>query len=578
MKTYFPKEKVAGFYDFRALVTACGKFGEKTLYKYIVNKDDVKELSYKQFSDNIINISTALYALGLKDKKIAILSESRPEWLQAYLSTLCAKAVVVPLDKELMPEQIIAFIKEADCSAIFISPDYQEKIGTLLDKASVDFVFDMEVAHYTHYASDYEEFASRRDINFYELIAYGDHLISAGYMGVYNLTYDPDAVASILFTSGTTGTSKGVMLSHRNLLVTASHCANVTPFSANDVFLSVLPMHHTYETTIDLAILHLGATICINNSIKYVLKNLKRFRPTGLVLVPLFVQTIHKRIMDEVKKKGKQGTFDKAVKLTKGLRKVKIDLRRPFFSEVIGGLGGRVKTIICGGAALDPKLVESFTEMGINLYQGYGITECSPLVSVDLYTHSKSGSVGPAIKCCDVKILRSTEGCNVYAENGEIGEIAVKGDNVMLGYFRNPEATKAAFTDDGYFLTGDLGKLDDEGYIYITGRKKNLIILANGKNVYPEEIEEYLLRVESVKECAVVARTNSLGEPVITAIILPTQEILDIGDNDAIQAKIKEDILAVNKQLPSFKQIRNVEIRKTDFDKTTSMKIKRFVL
>lgn len=575
MKNYLPKEKVAVFSDVRALVTACGKFGDKTLYKYLINKNEVKELSYKTFSENIINTATALYALNLKDKKIAILSESRPEWLQAYLATLCAKAVVVPLDKELMPEQIIGFLEMADCSAIFISPDYKKKIGDLLTAAKLNYVFDLDEANYIPYEGSYEDFSAKKEINFYELIAYGQHLLSVGYMGIYNLGYDLDALASILFTSGTTGTSKGVMLSHKNLLSTAAQCANSTPFGGNDVFLSVLPMHHTYETTIDLAILHLGATICINNSIKYVLRNLKIFKPTGFVLVPLFVQTIHKRILDEIKKKGKQGTFDKAIKLTKGLRKVKIDLRRPLFNEVINSLGGRLKTIICGGAALDPELVQSFQNMGINIYQGYGITECSPLVSVDLYTHSKTGSVGPAIPCCEVKIL-DDDGNEV--ETGDIGEIAVKGDNVMLGYYNNEAATKAVFTDDGYFLTGDFGKVDEEGYIYITGRKKNLIILSNGKNVYPEEIEEYLMRLDTVKECAVIARKNNLGEAVVTAVILPEQGVLDLEDENAIQEKIKEGILSVNSQLPSFKQIRNVEIRRSEFEKTSSQKIKRFML
>ncbi len=575
MKKFLPKEKVSAFSDVRALVTNCAAFGEKAIYKYIVNKDEVKELSYKAFSDNIINAATALYALNLKDKKIAVLAESRPEWLQAYLATLCSKAVIVPMDKELMPEQIIGFLKVAGCSALFVSPDCKAKLGDLLEDVGLDYIFDIEYGNYVPYEGSYEEFSARKEINFYELTAYGQYLQSVGYMGIYNLAYDPDTMATLLFTSGTTGTSKGVMLSHKNLLVTAAQSANSTPFTKDDVFLSVLPMHHTYETTIDLAILHLGATICINNSIKYVLRNLKRFKPTGFVLVPLFVQTIHKRITEEIKKKGKQGTFNKAIKLTKGLRKVKIDLRRALFSEVINSLGGKLKTIICGGAALDPELVQSFQNMGINIYQGYGITECSPLVSVDLYTLSKTGSVGPAIPCCDVKIL-DDDGKDV--EVGEIGEIAVKGDNVMLGYYNNVEATNAVFTDDGYFLTGDFGKLDEDGYIYITGRKKNLIILSNGKNVYPEEIEEYLLRLDSVKECAVIARKNDLDEAVVTAIILPEQEILDLGNENDIQERIKEDVLKVNSQLPSFKQIRNVEIRRSEFEKTSTKKIKRFVL
>lgn len=578
MKKYNPKEKYPVYSDVRALVTGCGNFGDKTLYKYFVGKDEIKELSYKAFSDNIINLATAAYALNLKGKKIALMSEARPEFLQAYLATLCANAVIVPLDKELMPDQILGFLEVAECSALFISPECKRKLGDVLNDAKLDYVFVMSEEEYTPYVGSYEDFASKKEINFYEMVAYGRYLLSAGFMGIYNLTYDSEAMAAILFTSGTTGTSKGVMLSHKNLLVTASQAANNTPFAFNDVFLSVLPMHHTYETTIDIAILHIGCTVCINNSIKYVLRNLKRFKPTGFVLVPLFVQTIHKRIFDEIKKKGKQGTFNKALKLTKGLRKVKIDLRRPLFSEIISSLGGRLKTIICGGAGVDPELLQDFKDMGINIYQGFGITECSPLVSVDLYTRPKIGSVGPAIPCCDVKVLKEVNGELVPTEANEIGEIAVKGDNVMLGYYNDPAATEASFTEDGYFLTGDLGKLDEDGYIYITGRKKNLIILSNGKNVYPEEIEEYLLRLECINECAVVARTNNLGEAVVTAIIVPKQELIDGCSENELQEEMKKVVLSVNEKLPSFKQIRNVEIRRSEFDKTSTKKIKRFML
>ena len=577
LSKYYPKDRFPSYPDFRALVTAVGKRGEKTFYKYILGKDEIRELSYKQFSDNIIRLATALYALGLKGKRIAIVSEARAEWFQAYLGTLCASSVIVPIDKELMPEQIINFASLAECDAVFISPACKEKLGTLLDEANVKYIIEMTEEGYSPYKGGYENYRDNKVFNFYDLVAYGRHLMDAGFLGVFDITYDVDAMCALIFTSGTTGTSKGVMLSQRNLLTCAWCCANTTPFTANDVFLSVLPMHHTYETTIQIAILIVGATVCINNSIKYVMRNLKRFQPTGLVLVPLFVQTIFKRISEEIRKKGKENTFNKAVKLTKGLRKIKLDLRRPVFSEVISALGGKIKNIICGGAALDEELVRRFEEFGVNLYQGYGITECSPLVSVNPYTKIKYASIGLPIKCCDVKILKDVCGREVYAETREHGEIIVKGDNVMLGYFKNAEATNDSFTSDGYFRTGDIGYFDDDGYLYITGRKKNLIILSNGKNVYPEEIEEYLLRLDSIKECAVIARNNELDEPVITAIIVPDDSVLAM-DDAGIQTKIKEDVLSVNDKLPSFKQIRNIEIRKTDFEKTSSQKIKRHVL
>ncbi len=578
MNNYYQKEKFPQFQDFRAMLRYCSKFGDRTFYKYYLTKDVIKELSYKAFSDYTRNVSNAIFALGLKDKKIAILSESRPEWLSAYIATICAKAVTVPLDKELLPEQIAEFIELAKCEAIFISPECRKKIGEALESTNLKYVFVIDELNYHGEDDSYEDFQDKREHNFYELSAYGKYLFDMGYAGIYNLSYKTNDMAAIIFTSGTTGTSKGVMLTQKNLLSCVYACGHQTVFTSDDVFLSVLPMHHTYECACDLAIYSLGATICINNSVKYFGKNVKKFKPTGLVLVPLYVQTMYRRVIDEIKKNGKQNTFNRALKISNGAKKVKLNISRMLFSDIISGFGGKLKTIICGGAALDPDLVSNFSQLGIKIYQGYGITECSPLVAVVPPGKTKDASVGYPIKCCDVKIILETDDCSVALENGEIGEIAVKGDNVMLGYFNNPSATEEVFTDDGYFKTGDLGYLDDDGFIYITGRKKNLIILANGKNVYPEEIEEYLLKLDSVDECAVVSRENELGEPVITAIIYPAKELLDTEDNDVILNKIKEDIQNVNKLLPSFKQIRNIEIRKTEFEKTSTRKIKRHKL
>lgn len=578
MSNYYQKEKFPQFQDFRALLKHSSKYGDKTFYKYYLTKDVIKELSYKAFTDYTRNVSNALFALGLKDKKIALLSESRPEWLSAYIATICAKGVIVPLDKELLPEQIVDFIKVANCDAIFISPDCKKKMGDVLKNTDLKYVFVMDELNYQNGYENYEEIKNTQEHNFFTLADYGKYLFELGFAGIFNLSYKVNDLAAIIFTSGTTGTSKGVMLSQKNLLSCVYACGHQTCFSGDDVFMSVLPMHHTYECACDLAILSLGSTICINNSVKYFGKNVKKFQPTGLVLVPLYVQTMYKRVTDEIKKKGKQNTFDRAMKISNGVKKVKINISRMLFSDIINGFGGKLKTIICGGAALDPELVAKFNQLGIKLYQGYGITECSPLVAVVPPGITKNESVGYPIQCCDVKIINETEDCTVAMENGEIGEIAVKGDNVMLGYFNNEEATDEVFTEDGYFKTGDLGYLDNDGFIYITGRKKNLIILANGKNVYPEEIEEYLLKLESVEECAVVARNNELGEPVITAIIYPSKELLDSCDNDLIQNSIKDDVQKVNKSLPSFKQIRNIEIRKTEFEKTSTRKIKRYKL
>ena len=277
-----------------------------------------------------------------------------------------------------------------------------------------------------------------------------------------------------------------------------------------------------------------------------------------------------------MRKKGKEKLLARGIAATKLARKVGIDLRKPVFAEVRRGLGGRLSKIICGGAALDPDLVDRFDELGIQIAQGYGITECAPLVSVNPYTALKYGSVGVPIRGSSIKILKENgDGAESEAETGSIGEICVKGPQVMLGYYNNPEATKEVFTDDGYFRTGDLGYVDDEGYIFITGRKKNVIILANGKNIYPEELEEYLYKLDVINECVVVAREVG-GETLLTAVVYPEYTRFEGADAEQIKETIKAEIMAVNKHLPVFKQIRNIEIKKNEFEKTTSKKIIRY--
>jgi long-chain acyl-CoA synthetase len=338
-------------------------------------------------------------------------------------------------------------------------------------------------------------------------------------------------------------------------------------------------MHHTYETTAgQLTALRIGVTICINNSLKYFMRNVKLFRPTAMVVVPLYLTTLRKRISDEIKKQNKENVLNVGVKATKVLKKVGIDARSVVFSEVLGSLGGRLKNIVCGGAAIDPETIEWFHNIGINVSQGYGITECSPLVAVNPLVTVHYNSVGVAIPGSKVKIIDDQDGIEKDLPNGEIGEICVKGGHVMLGYYNDEEATKATFTEEGYFKTGDYGYIDDDGFIYITGRKKNIIVLDNGKNVYPEEIEEYLERIEKIKEVVVVGRTKESGEVVLTALIYPDFDQYKGQCDNAIIDDIRSEVAKVNKTLPSFKQVRNIELKKNEFEKTTTRKIIRYKL
>jgi long-chain acyl-CoA synthetase len=295
------------------------------------------------------------------------------------------------------------------------------------------------------------------------------------------------------------------------------------------------------------------------------------------VLVPLFVNTIYKRIWDEARKKGKDKLLKRMIKISNGLRRVGIDMRRTFFKSVLAAFGGKLEKIICGGAPLNPEMVNNFEAFGVQICEGYGITECSPLIAVAPYFAPKRGSVGPAVPCCEARITKTG---NVNDRGFEEGEIQVKGDNVMLGYYNNPEASAQAFTEDGWYRTGDVGFMDEDGYIYITGRLKSVIVLENGKNVFPEEIEEYLENIPEIAEVVVVGRKDTDGETVLlTAVVYPNKEIFPEGtEKDVIYKAIYEKLTELNKKLPSFKKLKGLELRDEEFEKTTSRKIKRHLV
>ena len=525
-------------------------------------------MTYSQFYEIFNNVGTAICSKRLKKSKIAILAENRPEWIIAYTSIISAGSVVIPLDKDLLPAQIENFLSYAEVDAVFCSSKYAEKLLEMnlpLLKLVIDF--------------DNKPNEDSRYISYNEFVGLGSDLIANGNSDFFTCKYDRSKMSALLFTSGTTGTSKGVMLSEDNITTAINAASNMIDIKSDHILLSVLPMHHTYETTAgQLTAIRMGVTICINNSLKYVLRNMKRFQPTLMVVVPLYVTTIKKKISDEIKNRNKEKIVKLGVSATKALRKVGLDARSMVFNEILSALGGRLKTMICGGAATDPEAIKWFEDLGIDIFQGYGITECSPLVAVNPMVNVHYNSVGLPILGSKVKIISDENGLEIDLPNGEVGEIVVKGTHVMLGYYNDPEATAAAFTEDGFFRTGDFGYMDDDGYLYITGRKKNIIILENGKNVYPEEIEEYLEKVELIKESVVIGRENANGEVVITALIYPDFDLFKDSTEEEIAQAMKAEIAKINKLLPSFKQIRNIELKKSEFEKTTTKKIIRYKL
>ena len=553
----FPKT-----WDVNDLLNRVQYHGDKVLYKYFVGKD-VLEMTYAEFYAYVKKISAAITAKGLCGKKIAVIGETSPEWLATYVACLASGAVVVPMDKELAITEIEKFLTIIEADAIVYSKSFNDKFtSTIETHPTVKYFIPMS----------YEGEASDKIIPLSTLVELGAAEVEAGY--TFKAVANRDEMCEMLFTSGTTGTSKCVMLSQKNIFAAVSSAIDTVCFEADDVLVSVLPVHHTYELMCLLAEMVIGCTTCINDSLRHVIKNFARFKPTGLVLVPLFLNTMYKKIWSEAEKSGKTGVLKTAIKLSHGMLAVGIDLRRTLFKSVLDAFGGNLNKIICGGAKLNPELVEGFEDFGISVYEGFGITECSPLVAVTPYTARKLGSIGPAVTSCTMRIDPNGD---LTAEGYVMGEIQVKGDNVMIGYYNNPEANADVFTEDGWFRTGDVGYLDADGYAFITGRIKFVIVLENGKNVFPEEIEEYLEGIDTIAESCVIGRKSpDSDEVILTAVVFPNYAKFPEGSSDEdVKESIRKSINAVNKKLPTFKQIKSVEVRKTEFEKTTTKKIKR---
>ncbi len=524
-------------------------------------KNETQDITYTDFVSMVQNFS-----LGLTETfgasagvKISVIGEASPYWVAAYIAILASGNVVVPMDKELDPLEISKFFETADVQAVVYSSSFNEIMPKIAENhKTLRLLIPIDAPEQKTDAT----------------VTYAG-IISIGRKS--NIEFVPDRdeerCCELLFTSGTTGTSKCVMLCQRNIFSVVTSACETVDFEPDDVLVSVLPLHHTYELACTLAGCNYGMTFCINDSLRYVLKNFKEYRPTGLVLVPLFVTTMYKKILSEAKRSGKGKILPAATKIAHYLSFAGLDMSEILFRDVRDAFGGRLKKIICGGAALNPEMIPIFETFGISIYEGYGITECSPLVAVTPYYKRKCGSVGTAVPCCEIRI----EGLETNEAGYVSGEIQVRGDNVMLGYM-DPAANALAFTDDGWFKTGDVGYMDSDGYLFITGRLKSVIVLDNGKNIFPEEIEEYLAEIDTIEESVVVGREEDDGATKLVAVIYPAYEKYpDFSEND-IRGEIQKSITALNKRLPSFKQIHKLEFRKTDFEKTTTRKIKRHLV
>lgn len=560
MKKNYPLYETTVFEDFRIMIENIAKKspdGVAFSFKEDPNGDKVTKLTYSRVRDDVRDYGTALIELGCRDKKCAIIGATSYGWIYSYFALTVIGAVTVPCDKELSSDELCATADRAECSFVFYGGEIADKIRDMKERLpGVTFIC-------------MNGRAIDDDKTLRTLIARGGDLFANGDNGYYDYEIDPDRLASIVFTSGTTGKGKGVMLSQTNMV--SDMTQGMYNFAITPKTLCVLPLHHTFGSTINI-VGHFaqGSEIYLTSGLKYFLKEMKEQQPSHLILVPLFVETVYKRIWATAEKNGQADLLRKMMKVSNGLRKTGIDLRKKFFRSILSMFGGKLEMIICGGAALNQNIIDTFDAIGITVLNGYGITECAPLISCNRNKYQKTGSVGTPIIGEQVKIKDPDE-------NGE-GEICVKGPNVMLGYYKDEEATAAAFDSEGYFCTGDYGKLDEDGWIYITGRLKNLIIFSNGKNVYPEEIETEIQGIYGVSEVVVYAG-NSKSNPekeVIVAEIYPDFDALKLKNIDDPQKYFKDKVAEINKKAVSYKNVGYVKIRNTEFIKNTSKKITRF--
>jgi len=542
----FSYYKVTKFNSIKEMIDiAVREAGDNIAFKYKDSDDKVVDISYFQFEQQTKWLGAALTEMGFFDKHIACIGKNSYNWILTYLTVLKSSGVYVPVDNELSSDEILHILNESESSVVFYTKKHEDLFMNNTDKLP-------NVRLYIGFDRIDD---SGNFLSFDRLIEYGKKCDVEKYL---TLTSDPDGLKLLVYTSGTTGIAKGVMLSEHNLVSSVYYGLQVS--TVYDRCLSVLPYHHTYEAVSGILVsLHKHSTICINDSLRNVLNNLQFYSPSYIYLVPAFVQVFQSKILKTIKDSGKEKAFNSLISVSNALRKIGIDLRKIFFKSIHKAFGGRLRKIVCGGAPIRPEIGKFFDDIGISLINGYGITECSPLVSANHDMFNDYNTAGIKLPCIDLRI---------DSPNDEgIGEICVKGDIVMLGYYKQPEKTEEILKD-GWFYTGDYGYVNKKQQLVITGRKKNLIVLNNGKNIYPEEIEGYIQAIDYIIEVVVRGVVDEDGdESSLLAEVFLSEE--------KTSEEVFKDIKKVISDLPSYKHVKKVVIRKEEFDKTTSKKIKR---
>ena len=560
-----PIHKFTKFTDLKDMITKSKeKFGNNTAYILKEGEGKYKNVTYNKFADEINALGTKLIDMGLKDKRIAVISDNRYEWAVDYLAVVAGTGIVVPLDKALPNNEIESLVQRSEVEAIFFSNKYDEVINKMKTEQNtkIKYFISMDL--------------DKKENDIYsqkELTEQGKELIEKGNREFLDAKIDPEVMGIMLFTSGTTAMSKAVMLSHRNICANLFDIGSVIKLDENDRMLSFLPLHHTFECTVGfLYPISTGGSIAFCEGIRHIADNAKEYKVTAMISVPILFEAMYKKIMKGIEKKGKLKTVQRGIKISQFLLKFGIDIRRKLFKEILDNLGGEARLFVAGGAALAPETEKGFNEFGVKMLQGYGLTESSPVIAAEDDKYQRLGSIGKAFPSLDVKIDNPNE--------EGIGELLAKGPSIMMGYYNNEEATKETLDEDGWLHTGDLARIDEDGYIFISGRKKFVIVLKNGKNIYPEELETVVNNIEGVTESFVYGKPEDDGDYKICAKIVYDKEVVEkvygVTNEEEIKQAIWQEVKKANKTMPAYKYVREIIVTDKPLIKTTTQKIKRF--
>ncbi len=523
-------------------------------------KVEYKNITYKELQEQINSLGTELINLGLKDKRVAIIAKNRYEWALTYVTVINGVGITIPLDKGLKEEEIISCLVRSKADAIVFEKEYLE----IMKKAK----YNSEIQIKEYICMDNIEEEGIKKIS--DLLNNGKKLLKDGNKEYVKAKIDEEKMATIIFTSGTTSMSKAVMLSQKNITSNINDINKAEKIYNTDVNMAFLPFHHTFGSTGLLVFLANGATNVFCDGLRYIQSNLKEYKVSVFVCVPLLLEAMYKKIMAEVERQGKTKVIKIGIKISNFLLKFGIDIRRKLFKQILDNLGGNIRFVISGASGIDKKVAEGFNNFGILTVQGYGLTETSPVLTAEREDKMRLGSCGITMPSVEMKVDSPNE--------EGIGELIAKGPNVMLGYYENEEATNEVIKN-GWFYTGDLGYIDKDGFVFITGRKKNVIVLKNGKNIYPEELELIINNLSYVAESMVYGKPKD-DDLLLSVKIVYNEEYVKEKYPDKSEEELKEiiwkDIKEINKKLPNYKHIKNLVVTKEPMIKTTTAKIKRF--